>query len=155
MSGPRLQGHPADLGLAGRDPAIPGLACLLDDDGLSALLGEPIRITRIRYKPHTSALVAFTRDLDGLDRYGWAMARAPGSRQKLQLRAEHSAGAGGGIRFLHPDPHDDEAVVAVGGVGDDWPLRKNLLWLRQHGLERLQLAGFHSAPGTGNEASRC
>ncbi len=39
MSGPGLQGHRADPGLATRDPAIPGLACLLDDDGLSALLG--------------------------------------------------------------------------------------------------------------------
>ena len=66
--GQRLQGQwlqaqrrDADRALAARDARIPGLNWVLDDELLSELLGESVQIIRTRYKPHTSALVAFRR----------------------------------------------------------------------------------------------
>ena len=49
-------------------------------------------------------------------------------------------GIGGGVRLIRPSlPHTD-AIIAVGGIEDDWALRKNLRWLGEHGLERLGVA---------------
>lgn len=59
--------------LARRDRGIPGLAVLLDDRALSDALGRPVSITRVRYKPGTSILAAFTA-ADGADGDGWAAA---------------------------------------------------------------------------------
>jgi len=134
----------ADRSLASRDAALPGLPYLLDNHRLSDLLGEPVHVTRIRYKPRTSLLVAFRRTRNGSFDYGWAMTRA--SAGKLLRREEASRLRGGDVRILHPDPKLPETLVAVGGVEDDWGLQENLTWLREHGLERL---GMHRPAGAG------
>jgi hypothetical protein len=133
----QAQRREADRALAARDARIPGLNWVLDDELLSELLGEGVRITRTRYKPHTSALVAFRRPGNGAGSYGWASTTAPEHVEKLQRRSDSSQQRGGGIRLVQPDhPHAD-VVVAVGPIEEDWPLRPNLRWLRDHGLGRL------------------
>ena len=129
--------------LARRDPALPGLPWLLDNARLSELLGETVRVTRVRYKPGTSLLVAYRRLRNGSFDYGWALTRAPGS-SKLLERERTSRTRGRDMRILRPDPAHPETLVAVGGVEDDWALQKNLTWLREKGAERL---GLHTKPG--------
>lgn len=144
LQGERLQGQwlqaqrrEADRALAAFDARIPGLNWVLDDELLSELLGENVRIIRTRYKPHTSALVAFRRAGYGAGSYGWALTTTPEHVGNLQRRADSSQKRGGGIRLVQPDrPHGD-LVVAVGPIEEDWPLRPNLQWLRDHGLGRL------------------
>lgn len=131
-----------DRSLAGRDPALPGLPYLLDNQRLSDLLGEPVHVTRVRYKPHTSLLVAFRRTRNGSFDYGWAMTRAAAG--KLLRCEEASRLRGADVRILHPDLKSEDTLVAVGGVEDDWGLQENLIWLREHGLERL---GLHRGAG--------
>ena len=133
-----------DRSLAGRDDALPGLPYLLDDARLSSLLGETVRVTRVRYKPRTSLLVAFRRIRNGSFDYGWAHTLS--SPAKLLRRESTSRSRGGNVRILRPDPRQDDMLVAVGGVADDWALHKNLLWLHEHGIERL---GLHHGPDTG------
>lgn len=135
-----------DRSIANRDSALPGLPYLLDNSRLSDLLGEPVRVTRVRYKPHTSLLVAFRRARRGSFDYGWAMTRAAKANGKLLRREEASSSRGGDIRLLHPDPRLPDTLVAVGGVEDDWALQENLTWFREHGLARLGLR--HAAPGS-------
>ncbi len=137
MSALRTRARDADVALAGRDPDLPCLSAVLDDGRLSELMGEDVRITRVRYKPHTSALVAFTRTRDRRAEPGWAVTRAADPGAKLAGRAVVAAGHGGNVRFLRPDPADSEAFIAVGEVAHDWPLRKNLRWLAGEGLARL------------------
>jgi hypothetical protein len=140
----RTQWRDADLALAGRDAELPFLAAMLDDDALSELVGEALNVTRVRYKPHTSLLVAFLRTGKGGDSYGWALSTA--SNVKLEGRGRSSARSGGGVRLIRlPLPHTN-AIMAVGGIEDDWALRKNLRWLGEHGLERL---GVAHPPGQG------
>ncbi|MDQ4046039.1 MAG: aminoglycoside phosphotransferase family protein [Actinomycetota bacterium] len=133
----------ADLSLASRDAAMPGLPYLLDNHRLSDLLGEHVHVTRVRYKPRTSLLVAFRRTRNGSFDYGWAMTRA--SAGKLLRREEAVRLRGGDARILRPDLDSEETLVAVGGVEDDWGLHENLTWLREHGLARL---GLHRPAGT-------
>lgn len=133
-----------DRSLASRDDALPGLPYLLDNARLSSLLGETVRVTRVRYKPRTSLLVAFRRIRNGAFDYGWAMTRTRTGNAKLLRRELTSRSRGGDIRVLRPDPRQDDNLVAVGGVEDDWVLYGNLLWLREHGMERL---GLPQQPG--------
>lgn len=128
-----------DRSIANRDSALPGLPYLLDNSRLSDLLGEPVRVTRVRYKPHTSLLVAFRRARRGTFDYGWAMTRAAKSNGKLLRREQTSSSRGGDIRILHIDPRLPDTLVAVGGIEDDWALQENLTWLREHGFARLGL----------------
>lgn len=126
-----------DQSVAHRDSALPCLADLLDNRRLSELLGEPVHITRVRYKPGTSALVAFRRTRNGRHDYGWAMTRTPDGNSKLYRREHYSSTHGGDIRLLRPAEGRPDALVAVGGFEDDWALNVNLQWLRDHGLDRL------------------
>ncbi|MCB5275630.1 hypothetical protein BJG92_03181 [Arthrobacter sp. SO5] len=167
MTAVRLPLRDADHALAGRDLALPCLAVLLDDERLSELVGEAVRITRVRYKPATSALVAFLRTREGPQEgpgegprqgpeigaqdYGWALTTA--GNVKVHGRAESSDKHGGGVVLLTPAGPDLDAVIAVGRVEDDWALRKNIRWLRASGLERLG-AGQSSGPGLFRGASR-
>ncbi|MFF2316568.1 phosphotransferase family protein [Arthrobacter sp. NPDC058097] len=129
----------AERSLARRDAALPGLPWLLDNGRLSELLGETVRVTRVRYKPGTSLLVAFRRTRNGSFDYGWAMTRTPASSGKL-LEREHTArGRGGDMRILRPDHGHPDTLVAVGGVEDDWALHRNLTWLKRNGIGRLDL----------------
>lgn len=127
----------ADRGLAARDEDLPGLATVLDDRRLSELVGEQLRVTRVRYKPHTSILVAYVRTHHGKDDFGWALTRTPDGIGKLYDRAQESRDNGGGMRLFRQDAVHPGAIVAVGGFEDDWALRKNLRWLARSGLERL------------------
>jgi Phosphotransferase enzyme family len=134
----QAQRREADRALAARDTRIPALNWVLDDEMLSGLLGERVRITRTRYKPGTSVLVAFRRgDGDGAESFGWASTTTAEHAGKLHRRAASSRGHGGGIRLVQPDTLDPDVVVAVGPIDEDWPLRPNLRWLRDHGLGRL------------------
>ncbi|MCU1531183.1 MAG: aminoglycoside phosphotransferase family protein [Arthrobacter sp.] len=142
MNAPPTSSRNADLALAHHDGALPCLAAVLDDDRLSELVGEQIHITRVRYKPRTSALVAFRHPGSGKEDHGWALTTADNC--KLHGRAQSSASRGGGIRLVRPDPRHGDDVVAIGGITDDWALRKNLRWLGNHGLERL---GVVQRPG--------
>lgn len=135
-----------DRALAARDDLLPCLATVLDDDRLSELAGEQLRITRVRYKPRTSALVAFVRTSNGKDDFGWALTRTPDGNDKLYHRARDSATHGGGMRLFQPDASDPGAIIAVGGCEDDWALRKSLRWLGRNGLARL---GTVPSPGPG------
>ena len=148
LQGPRLPGwlqgrglqpqrREADRALAARDPRIPGLNWVLDDELLSELLGESVRITRTRYKPHSSALVVFRRAGNGAGSYGWASTTAAEHAGKLQRRADSSQQRGGGIRLIRPDQLHPDVAVAAGPIEEDWTLRPNLRWLRDHGLRRL------------------
>jgi hypothetical protein len=132
-----------DHSLANRDTALPGLPWLLDNSRLSELLGETVRVTRVRYKPGTSLLVAYQRLRNGSFDYGWALTRNAVS-SKLLERRRTSRTRGREIRILLPDPAHQDTLVAAGGVEDDWGLQKNLIWLRKHGFERL---GLQPQPG--------
>ncbi|MFP3461372.1 aminoglycoside phosphotransferase family protein [Arthrobacter globiformis] len=135
----------AERSLARRDAGLPGLPWLLDNGRLSELLGESVRVTRVRYKPGTSLLVAFRRLRNGSFDYGWAMTRTPASSGKL-LEREHTArNRGGDMRILRPDHGQPDTLVAVGGVEDDWALHRNLTWLKRNGSGRLDL---RQRPGT-------
>jgi hypothetical protein len=134
----------AERSLARRDAALPGLPWLLDNGRLSELLGETVRITRVRYKPGTSLLVAFRRIRNGSFDYGWAMTRNPAGSGKLLERERTVRSHGGDMRILRPDPGHPDILVAVGGVEDDWALHKNLTWLNRNGDERL---GLRRRPG--------
>lgn len=48
---------PSDAALVARDPALPGLAMLLDNDAVSALLGTAVQRLYLRYKPATSCVL--------------------------------------------------------------------------------------------------
>jgi hypothetical protein len=133
----QAQRREADRALAARDTRIPALNWVLDDELLSGLLGESVRITRTRYKPHTSALIAFRRGGNGAATYGWASTTTAEHVVKLQRRAESSQRSGGAILLVQPDHLHADVVVAVGPIEEDWPLRANLRWLRDHGLGRL------------------
>ncbi|QLD11518.1 phosphotransferase family protein [Microbacterium oleivorans] len=64
---------PAAIALARlreRDPRVPGLGTLLDADALGAVLGHPVHLRRVRYKPATSVIAAF----DSPHGAGWAAA---------------------------------------------------------------------------------
>jgi aminoglycoside phosphotransferase (APT) family kinase protein len=134
----QAQRREADRALAARDTRIPALTWVLDDELLSELIGERVRITRTRYKPGMSVLVAFRRgDGDEAETFGWASTITAEHAGKLHRRAASSRRHGGGIRLIHPDTLEPDVVVAVGRIDEDWPLRANLRWLRDHGLGRL------------------
>lgn len=142
----QAQRREADRALAARDIRIPALNWLLDDELLSELIGEHVRITRTRYKPGTSVLVAFRRGGgDGAETFGWASTTAAEHAGKLHRRAASSRDHGGGIRLVQPGTLEPDVIVAVGRIEEDWLLRANLGWLRDHGLGRL--GAFPTAPG--------
>jgi thiamine kinase-like enzyme len=138
-----------DRALANRDSDLPGLPYLLDNSSLSALLGETVRVTRVRYKPRTSLLVAFRRTRNGTFDYGWALTNTEEGSGQLLHREQVSKSRDGNIRVLRPDPRQPGALVATGDIADDWKLRRNLLWLGKHGVERL---GAGWLPPTGQLA---
>lgn len=161
MSAPRARTHDADLALAARDDALPCLAHMLDDDRLSELVGEPLHITRVRYKPRTSVLIAFRRTSSGTGQagsgdagtadYGWALSTK--DNVKLDGRARSAARRGGpGVQLVRPPLPNTDAAIAVGVVEDDWLLRKKLRWLDEYGLVALGFGlgvGDGHAPGIG------
>lgn len=85
----RVADEHAVAALASRDPELDGLATLLDPAALAALLDTEIRVSRVRYKPHTSVVVAFRHD----GGHGWAACYASEHHVENTLRrAERSGG---------------------------------------------------------------
>src|SRR5690606_18741563 len=87
-----------DRGLAERERHVPDCALLLDDAALSAALGRAVRVTRLRYKPGTSAAVAWEAvggpGPAGVPRQGWAGAfRDPAKAGKALLVAARTGSA--------------------------------------------------------------
>ena len=101
----------ADLDLAARDPALPGLSTLLDDDAfVAALRGavpglERARAEYVRYKPHTSCLVAYRLHVDGKRMRVYARAQRfddPAKLRKVRHRARNGSPLGA-TGLLLPD----------------------------------------------------
>ena len=134
----------ADRSLAHRDAALPGLPWLLDNTRLSELLGETVNVTRVRYKPGHSLVVAFRRLRKGSFDHGWAYTMAAPA-EKLLRRESSSRARGGNMRVLRLQHGRDDMLVGLGGIEDDWALRRNLKWLRHNGAERL---GLHAGAAT-------
>src|SRR5438067_12121248 len=82
---------PADTDLVRRDPALPGLATLLDLDAFAAALRRAVpgleveggRITYVRYKPATSCLVGYRLAAAGKAVVVAAAAYRPDAADKL------------------------------------------------------------------------
>ena len=86
--------HPADQALIDRDPALPGLALLLDDHALSTALAAQLpglktaRVTYLRYKPQTHCLATLQLDHDDGGRHTlWAKA-LPAASHDWQWQSE-------------------------------------------------------------------
>ncbi|MDQ6751956.1 MAG: aminoglycoside phosphotransferase family protein [Actinomycetota bacterium] len=127
----------ADGLLAARDPMMPALAAVLDNDRLSAMLGSHVEVTRVRYKPDTSLLVAFRGPGSGMTSYGWAMTRARHSASQLRATVARVSEAQDGPRIVCAEPNNEDTAVAVGTIANDRRLRRNLRWLTHGGMARL------------------
>lgn len=93
---------PFDADLVRRDPAIPGLATILDADAfvfalrssLPALDLGSARSTYVRYKPGTNCLIAYQLEVAGVVEPVYAKAFAPGAAGKLRKAREQPGAAG-------------------------------------------------------------
>ena len=113
-----------DAELAERDPALPGLATLLDEEAFAAVLhsGAPnaaigaAHARYVRYKPGTSCLVSYDVEVGEAKLHVYARAHPPTDRGKLEPVRLRSRPPGplGRARVL-----DAELAVAVYPFGDD------------------------------------
>ncbi len=142
----------ADGLLAARDPMMPALADVLDNDRLSAMLGSAVTLTRVRYKPDTSLLVAFRGQGSGMKSYGWAMTRARHSVSQLRATVGRVSEAEDGPRIVLADRSNEDTAVAVGTIANDRRLRRNLGWLLHHGMAWLQGTDLDRAAADGAAA---
>lgn len=108
---------PSDAALVERDPALPALTVLLDDDEISTLLGGPVRRDYLRYKPGTSCVLgARIPRSDGLADILVTAYDAAGALKIDKTVADAPRGA-----VLHVDRA--RGLVAVLATGDrDLPL---------------------------------
>lgn len=107
----------ADAAVVRRDPALPGLATVLDPDALAATLRRLLptadsgtaRSTYVRYKPGTNCLVAYQLETDGVTVDVHAKAHRPDAEDKLRKAHERPARPGplGPGRMIL----EDQAVV--------------------------------------------
>ncbi len=77
---------PDDAALVERDPALPGLALLLDGDALSRRLGAAVHRRYLRYKPGTTCVLAL--DVDG--ERAFAVAHAARALPKVDKTVERA-----------------------------------------------------------------
>ena len=103
--------HPAEQALIARDPALPGLALLLDDRALSAALTPHLprhsiaRVTYLRYKPQTHCLAALRLDdHSGNTQTLWAKA-LPAASHDWQWQSARLDKRHGGQRLTLPAAH--------------------------------------------------
>lgn len=86
----------SDRAVAEREHHVPDCALLLDDAALSSRLGFEVRITRVRYKPGSSIVVAWetvhTRDPADMQRHGWAGAFSDPAKADKDLRLAERTG---------------------------------------------------------------
>lgn len=93
----------AEAEIIRRDPAVPGLALLLDPDAFLAALRsvrpeaklESARITYVKYKPGTNCLTGYRLIVAGtpVDLYGKAYPRTAKKKAAQSARRAGSAGA--------------------------------------------------------------
>lgn len=83
---------PADAELVRREPALPGLATVLDAEALAWALGaEAVRVSYVRYKPRTSCLVGCRVEREGAEAQAFAVAHRRGGGDKWAKGAAASA----------------------------------------------------------------
>lgn len=103
-----MQSAEAHALLADRDPQLPGLRALLDDEVLSAQLGLPTRRSYVRYKPGTSAVALVDVDGRAAIAHAWGAA-APEKRAKA-------------LRDVEPDDvlldRADDGLLVVDAMAD-------------------------------------
>ena len=81
---------PADAALVRRDPGVPGLAVLLDDEALRARVGSQVVRRYLRYKPGTSCVLGATAELDGAPVDVFLAAHDRESAVKLEKTSEQA-----------------------------------------------------------------
>ena len=122
---------PSDAGLVARDPGLPGLRALLDDQLLRELLGVPVSRRYLRYKPGTSCVLGavLERPTGPADLFVTAYARAGAA--KLVKTAE--AAPAGSVLFsdratglLAVLASADRDLPFLGVLADDRLLRRTL-----------------------------
>lgn len=113
---------PADAvaALVDRDPALPGLAVLLDDEALARWWGGPVRRTYLRYKPGRSCVLA------GRTTAGPFVVTARARDATGKLRKDLSRVPGGALlahdrelRLLATTPAGDRRLPALAALADD------------------------------------
>ncbi|MFN3276850.1 MAG: phosphotransferase [Paracoccus hibiscisoli] len=111
--------QPADRAIVARDPALPGLALLLDPQAVAALLGAPVNPVHLRYKPGTSCMATFRMGagfvtLRALTRTRFDDDRPSPRRAALQRRLPDHA-------VIIQPPQADRRITALrkGAVPDD------------------------------------
>lgn len=83
----RLADAEAVRALAARDPALPALGALLDPDRLADAVGETVRVTRVRYKPGASVVLA----VDDGGEHRWITTHADAAKaEKTRTRAQRA-----------------------------------------------------------------
>lgn len=145
----------ADAALVARDPAITGLAVILDEAAFAAVLRlalpgvsiDAVEATYVRYKPGTSCLVAYTLATADGPVSIYALAYAPVARTKLRRAAALRERPGplgvGGLAIAELDmavyswPYDHE-LPAMALL--DWPRGRGRL-LAALAPNRLDLYG--------------
>jgi hypothetical protein len=83
--------HQADIELIARDPALPGLGCVLDPQRLVAVLGEQehatpiddIQLSYVRYKPGMDCLGRYTLSVGGCQHLAYAKTFGKDAEPKL------------------------------------------------------------------------
>ncbi len=143
--------HPADAEIVRRDPSLPALATLLDDERLSAILrqsaqGARIREARVeylRYKPATNCIAGLRlTDAQGHSQFAFAKALPLGSRDWAwqRRRLEKRALDDGGFSALLTE---DQALLIAAPEHD-----RRLNALSQMLLKSRQQLGWRSAAAT-------
>lgn len=118
--------HAADQDIVRRDPTLPGLGLLLDDDALLHFLRQrlpeagitTLQVEYLRYKPASSCLarLRITRT-DGISMLAFARVLPQGSRdwgwQSRRMNKRHQPGTGLSAHAL------DDALLLVAGIEHD------------------------------------
>ncbi len=112
---------PADAALVARDPAIPGLALVLDPEAMAERLGQvrpdlaPLmaQATYVRYKPATSCLVAYRLGVAGAEQPVLVFAKAYRHGDGAKLAKARTKAEAGGVATFGPE------LVVVARVAED------------------------------------
>lgn len=122
-----------DAAVASRDPALPGLAALLDDDRFAALLRSAFpslaitaaRALYLRYKPGTSCIASYEATINHERRLGAALAVSQDSAVKFDKFERHAAKSRLGELVARVDDHD--LLFTLLPFDDDLPAADALL----------------------------
>jgi thiamine kinase-like enzyme len=130
----------ADAAVVARDPALPGLALLMDDEALQDVivhsqLGteiDAVHADYLRYKPGTNCLARLRFQANGVDTFGYAITYRHKAKRKLgrgAFEANRRISKDGGVTCEHVViyrfPHD-RRLPALSKLGTDGDLRQLL-----------------------------